>query len=367
MLELAWQSVRRFPRRFAASAGAVSSSVMLVLVAVGLYLGLLDAVAQWPRSLPGDFVVSEAGGSATLLHASSALTAERVAAVRAVDGLAALHPLHGRLVWLQRDGRQALVFLVGLDRRGTFGGPVAMLAGRRVPRIDEIVVDRVLARDLRVALGDRLRIGDAWLRIGGIAEGGNAVLGSYAFVSLGTLQAGGIREPSHLFARLDAGHDAATVRARIEAIPGLRVLSRTAFLAQNQALARQLLLPLIAILATLSAAVGGAIVALVLYTTAVEQRTEWGLLSAIGVSTKQIFGTVVLQATIATVVGALAGILGGRLLGMVIPVIEPRFVTIMPVWLDAVIGSAAAAIGLVASIAPVRAVAAVDPGTVFRA
>jgi len=340
---------------------------MLVLVAVGLYLGLLDAVARWPGSLPGDLVIAEAGGSATLLHTSSSLAPERVAAVRATPGISVLHPLHGRLAWLERDGRHALVFLVGVDRRGTFGGPVGMLAGRRVPRIDEIVIDRVLAHDLRVGLGDRLRIGPASLRVGGIADGGNAVLGSYAFVSLGTLQAGGVTDASYLFAGLDRGEDRGAIQARLETIPGLRVLSRTAFLAQNQSLARQLLLPLIATLAAITAAVSGAIVALVLYTTAVEHRTDWGLLSAVGVPTARLFATVILQAVLATGAGVVIGLLGGRLLGVAIPMVEPRFVTIMPVWLDASIAAAAIAIGLAASIAPVRAVAAVDPGSVFRA
>jgi hypothetical protein len=367
VLELAWQSVRRLPRRFAASAGAVSSGVMLVLTAVGLYLGLLDAVARWPGSLPGDFVISEAGGSSTLLHTSSSLAPERVEAVRATPGISGLHPLHGRLAWLERDGRDALVFLVGVDRRGTFGGPVAMLAGRRVPRIDEIVIDRVLAHDLRVGLGERLRIGPALLRVGGIADGGNAVLGSYAFVSLGTLQAGGVTEPSFLFAGLSDGEDAGAVRARLEALPGLRVRSRTEFLAQNQSLARQLLLPLITILAAITAVVSGAIVALVLYTTAVEHRTDWGLLSAVGMPTRRLLGTVVLQALLATGTGVLLGLLAGRLLGAAIPAVEPRFVTIMPVWLDAAVATAAVAIGLTASVASVRAVAAVDPGSVFRA
>jgi ABC-type antimicrobial peptide transport system permease subunit len=145
------------------------------------------------------------------------------------------------------------------------------------------------------------------------------------------------------------------------------VHSRTAFLAQNQSLARQLLLPLIAILAAITAAVSGAIVGLVLYTTAVEHRTDWGLLSAIGVPATRLLATVVLQALLATGAGVLLGLLGGRLLGAAIPAVEPRFVTIMPVWLDAAVAAVAVAIGLVASIGSVRAVAAVDPGTVFRA
>ena len=77
MLELAWQTVRRQPGRYVAAMGGVAAAVMLVFIASGLYLGLVDAMIRYPRSLPGEIVVAEAGGSATMLHSSSHLAQDR--------------------------------------------------------------------------------------------------------------------------------------------------------------------------------------------------------------------------------------------------------------------------------------------------
>src|SRR5262245_42138596 len=206
--------------------GAVAAAVMLVFVAGGLYLGLLDAMVRYPRSLPGEIVVAESGGSATMLHSSSHLPQDAADTVRALPGVAATSELHGRLAWLERDGRQALVYLVGLPRGGDVGGPVRMVAGRRHPEFDEIVIDEVLARDLHVGIGDVLRIGVAELRIVGIAAGGNAVLGTYAFVQLGTLVLGGVQEPSYVFVTVGSELSVDEVIARINRESDMHAMTR---------------------------------------------------------------------------------------------------------------------------------------------
>jgi putative ABC transport system permease protein len=367
VFELAWQNARRQPGRLAASAGAVASSVMLVLVAGGLYLGLLAAIAGYPRSLPGAVVVTEAGGSATMLHSSSHLAADAVRTVTAVDGVTAVHPLYGRLAWLERSGRQALVYLVGIDRHDDFGLPVHVLAGHARPALAEIVVDHVLAHDLALAVGDTLEIGDARLRVGGIASGGNAVLGSYAFVSRGALELAGVQQPSYLFVETAPGVEPEALVARIGALPGLAAMSRATFMQRNQALARQMVLPLIAIIVAITAVVSGNTVALTLYAATIERREEYGLLKALGVPQRWLYGTAVLQSLIASGVGLAVGLVAGWATAGLIELVQPRFVTVLPLWLSAAIALGAVVVGLVAALRPVRALARIDPALVFRA
>src|SRR5262245_18574254 len=114
MLPLAWRHVRRHPRRFAACAAAIGSSVVLVCVAAELYGGLLASVSAYPDSLPGDLIVAQAGRAAQMSHSSSTVAAETDRAVRGVPGVARVEALYGHLGWVERDGRQAIVFLVGL-------------------------------------------------------------------------------------------------------------------------------------------------------------------------------------------------------------------------------------------------------------
>ena len=366
VLELAWQTVRRQPGRYVAAMGAVAAAVMLVLIAGGLYLGLLEAMISYPGTLSGEIVVAEAGGSATMLHSSSHLPRDAAETLRKIPGVQSAFELYGRLAWLERDARQALVYLVGVGRNSSFGLPVRMVAGKARPDFDEIVVDEVLARDLKVRLGDTLKVGAVDLRIVGIAAGGNAVLGTYAFVQHGTLVLGGIQEPSYVFLNVGPEVTVDEMLVRLDQEDGLHAMTREAFRAANQALARQIVLPLIAIVVGIACAVGGTIVALTLYTVTMERREEYGLMKALGLPDRAVLGAAFAQGGIATGAGVVLGLVLGWVLSVVIWLVEPRFVTSMPAWLTFAVAVGAVVAGAVASMIPVRAVARIDPALVFR-
>jgi putative ABC transport system permease protein len=339
---------------------------MLVLVATAIYFGVLEAVVGYPRTLPGDVVVGEAGASAALLHTSSRLPAGAVRDLRKLPGVAAVQPLYGRLVWLKVHDRQALVFLVEIDRDDPFGAPVAVLEGRARPQLNEILVDRVLAHDLRLAVGDAVPFGNGFLRVGGITTGGNAILATYAFVARGVLLLGGTQLPSFAFVQPETGVDRDALVGTISTRAGLQAYRREDFLEENRAITRQVVLPLILILVVLSAAVGGSIVGLTLYAAAIERREEYGLLKALGVPRRTVLGVVVLESGIATGMGVIGGIVAGYLLAAGIAIVEPRFVTAVPGWLPPALVMGGMVVGLLAAVSPVRAVARIDPGLVFR-
>jgi putative ABC transport system permease protein len=366
VLELAWQTVRRQPGRYVAAVGAVAASVMLVFVAAGLYLGLLSAMVRYPASLSGAIVVAESGGSATMLHSSSHLPNEAADTLRALPGVQSVRELSGRLVWLERGGRQALVYLVGLGRMEAFGVPVRMRLGNARPTFDEIVIDEVLADDLHVTIGDTITIGAVELRVVGIATGGNAVLGTFAFVQHGTLVLGGVQEPSYLFVDVGPEVTVAQMINRINQESDMHAMTREAFLASNQAQARQIVLPLIAIVVGIACAVGAAVVTLTLYTVTMERREEYGLMKAIGLGDRAVLGAAFVQGGIATGAGVALGLALGWLVSVGVGVAEPRFVTTMPAWLALAVAGAATIAGAIAAMIPVRAVARIDPALVFR-
>lgn len=339
---------------------------MLVLVATGIYFGILHAIVGYPQTLPGEIVVGEMGASAALLHTSSRLPAGALTALRRTPGVASVTPLYGRLVWLKVHARQALVFLVEVDRTDPFGAPVAVLEGRARPQLNEILIDRVLAHDLWLEVGDELPFGNGVLRVGGITDGGNAILATYAFVAKGVLMLGGTTSPSFAFVHPAPGVDRDALLGAISAQAGVQAYRREEFLEENRAITRQVVLPLILILVVLSAAVGGSIVALTLYASTIERREEYGLLKALGVPRGTVLGVVVLESGIATGLGVVGGILAGVALSHGIAMIEPRFVTVVPGWLPPVLAVGGMLVGLVAALSPVRAVARIDPGLVFR-
>jgi len=366
VLGFAWQALRRQPARVAASVGAVASSVMLVVVAGGVYLGLLDAMVGWPRTLRGDVVVSEAGSGAMLLRSSSRLAPAVQRAVRAVPGVGAVHALTGRLVWLEHGEHEALVYLVGIEPGDAFGAPLRVVVGRSRPAPHQILVDVVLAHELGVGLGDRLRVGAATLTVAGITAGGNAVLGTFAFVHRGALLLGGMQAPGFLFVEARDGVAPAALAERVRAAADVDAVPADTFLAENQAIVRQIVLPLIAVLVVVSAAVGGAIVAVTLWTATRERRAEYGLLAAIGLPDGALAAAVLCQGLLAGLLGAALGVAGALAIAVGVPLVEPRFVVVVPLGLAVETAAGAIVVALVAALAPLRALRRLDPALVFR-
>jgi putative ABC transport system permease protein len=366
VLALAWQTVRRQPGRFLALATVVALPIVLVLVVSAVYVGLLDAMIAYPSSLPGDVVAVESGATPIFMRSGSRLAPDVLAEVRAVPGVAGVDPLYGRLVWVQCGGRGAFVYVIGIFPDDRVGGPLRLLAGTLPAELDEIVVDRVLADDLGLALRSSLRVGEARLRVSGIAAGGNSVIGTFAFANRNALGLAGVDTPSHLFVAASPGVDAAMLRRRVARVPGVRAYTRAEFLDDTLSLAKRFYRPILVVIAGLSAAVAATILALALAGTLREQRSDFGLLAALGLSRGQLYAAALWQAVLVTGLGAAAGVVAGQAASSALSAAVPRFATHVPWWLAAMAAAGALAIGIVAALLPVRSVARVDPADVFR-
>lgn len=366
MLAVAWPALRRQPVRAGALVAAVALPIALVLVVSAVYVGLLDALVAYPRSLPGDAVVVEAGATPIFMRSGSRIAGGVVERVRAMPEVAALHALYGRLVWVRARGRGAFVYVVGLHPGETAGGPPRILAGHLPVELDEIVIDRVLAHDLGLALRSSIRVGDARFRVSGIADGGNSVIGTFAFATRNALGLAGVDRPSHLFVDAAPGVGVETLRERLARVRGARAYTRVEFLEDSVSLARRFYRPILVVIAGMAAAVGGTIVALTLWDAMRGQRHEFGLLAALGLSRRQLYGAALWQALLATGVGALVGTAAGTAAAWGLAAWVPRFATSVPWWLAASTAGGALATGLAASLPPVRAIMRVDPGDVFR-
>jgi len=360
--------VRHRPGRTAVVAAAVAVSVALVTVLAALYHGLIDANQRYLRTLEGDVVVSEAGAPlVTTLLQTSRLPPATVEAVRHTAGVARVRALHGRLVSLAggRD-RYVLVYLVGLRPPDTFAAPVAMVAGRARPQVGEIVVDEVLAHDLGQGVGGTVAIGQATLRIAGIARGGNAVLGTYAFVHEGALELSIGADPAYLFVTADRGVGADALADALAAVPGVRAVPRTRFLEEKQAPFRQMVLPVVALVVVVAAGAGGLVVAATLLADAFARREEYGVLAALGISTARLAAAALAEAAVGAGLGVALGLAAGALACAALTHAQPRFVTVLPIGVAAVIALAAVVVAAVATLLPIRLLARLDPAEVFR-
>lgn len=365
-LELGWQSLRRRPGRYLAPIIVATAATLVVLCATGFYLGMLDASVAWTDSLPGELVVVATEGNPGLMQAYSDIPDDTVDAVRAAVPDAEVHPLVGQRAWLWRDGRDAWAYVVGIHPKDTFGLPLRVIAGTARPRIGEIVVDEVVARDLGVGLGDAVKVRAATLHVSGIASGSNNVIGSIAFVSRATMALAGVPRPTHLFVAVAPGADVAAVAARLAAVPDVRALDRAAFDDSTRSLPQHVFRPVIGVIDGVAIAMAALVIAVVLRAASVERRPEFGLVRALGVPRRVIAASVVWATALATAGGAAAGVALAAALAALLRHVEPRFVWSMPWWLVAVVGLAVVAVGLFAALQPVRVIGRTDPALVLR-
>ena len=364
--ELGWQSLRRRPGRFLAPIFVAAATTLVGLCASGFYLGMLAATVAWTDSLPGDLVLVATEGNPGMMQAYSELADETIDAVRAAVPDASVQALVGQRAWLWRDGQDAWAYVVGIHPNDTFGLPLRVIAGRARPRIGEIVVDEVVARNLSVGIGDTVKVRAATLHIVGIATGSNNVIGSIAFVSRATMALAGVPRPTHLFVAVAPGADVAAVATRLAAVPDVRVLRRAAFDESTRAVPRQIFRPIIGVIDGVAIATATLLIAVVLRAASTERQTEFGLMRALGVPRRVLAGSVVWSTALATGGGALGGVATAGALAVVLQHTEPRFVWAMPWWLMVSVGLADVCVGLLAALQPVRVIGRTDPALVLR-
>jgi putative ABC transport system permease protein len=164
-------------------------------------------------------------------------------------------------------------------------------------------------------------------------------------------------QPSHLCVAARAGTDPGALRERLAAVGGLRAMSREVFAARNQALTRQLLLPIVAIMTAVATAFSVSTVGIALHTSTMERREESGLLGALGMPGRQLYALVLLQTLMAAGVGVVLGVAAAHAMAVIVPLVQPRFVIALPAWLVAAVSAGAVLVSVLAAGRPVRDVA----------
>ena len=111
-----------------------------------------------------------------------------------------------------------------------------------------------------------------------------------------------------------------------------------------------------------AALIGAAIVAVTLYSTAVDRARDYGTLKAIGARSRDLLGLLLVQAWMFAAVGFVVGIVAF----LVVRHLVPALPMVAPPRLILGVAAAALASCTLASLAAIRRVLALDPAIVFR-
>lgn len=353
-------------RRAFLAGGGVAAALLLVLMLQGIFDGAMRQVTAYLRANPAAVIVSQKDVR-TMHMSSSSLDPRTPTEVARVPGAAWAEGIRYATTFVvNRAGNQQLSYIIGYDPTTGRGGPQRFIAGR-APGRGEIALEQIMADRLGVHLGDTVNVFNDRYRLVGTFHGGTTIANSIAFVTTDDFAAHRGDAVSYVLVGAQPGVSAETLKARVAAaFPSDTVQTRTQFAHQEAALVRDMSADLMRIMSTVALLIALAVIALTLFSLTLAKLREHAIVKALGGRTVRMAGVVLTQAAwlvgVAVVGATVIAVVLGRVVGSVAPSIE---VLIAPASVLRV-AIAAALVGAIGALIPLRRVVRVDPASAFR-
>lgn len=370
MLSIAWNNLTHERGRFAISVGGVAFAVVLILIVSGLYAGWNQLLTRYIESVRADFWVAQKG-SGDISHSISLLKNDFEAPIAKAAGVKSVRKFIGRRVAFDLPKKKdVFLYIVGFDPAAGENGPIKMVRGSSSPKNREVIIDQSFAKKNKLDIDGTipLKKGEDW-KIVGVAEGGNQVVFTYAFVNQN--QAESFLEMqnfvNYFLVSMEPGADPGLVQKNIEAAADVKAIPRADFIQENKKFVRDAFLPIISVLLVISFAIGAAVIGLTIYTATVEKAGEYGVLKALGFSRWDLYKVVLTQSLISGFLGYILGVALSFVLAWLVSAIEPSFITkfyfstIFEILVMTVV------MAVIAAWAPTHRITSIDPTEVFRA
>ncbi len=344
----------------------VAATVSLLLFLFAVHAGVKDGSTRYVRTSGVDVWIAQKG-SDNILKSSSFVPVSLADEVAQVDGVLAASPLVRVISKAEIRGRlSTTLFLFGFDPQTRLGAPHTIIEGTADLKPGEIVLDESFARKYDLGIGDTITLQRRAFRVSGLSAGTNALVSQFGFVRLADAQEILALPQIASFIVVRARDRAAVVRRLQAAYPELSVYEGDEFTRHHEEEMDNGVLPVFAAAAVFGAAVGGFIVALMLYSSALERREDYATLKAIGAGQRVLLRLVVTQALLVTLAGCIAGAIFTAaitpVLLRVVPALTLRY-SLSLLW----VVPAALFIAALSASAPLRVLRRIYPGEVFRA
>lgn len=352
-------------RRGALSIVGVGVALVLVLILNGVVDGAMRAVTAYIRDSPADLFVSQRG--VRTIHMSQSVLAPTVVDdVSLVEGVAWAEGLRYSGSTLEAPRGRRFTYVFGYDTATSRGGPRHLASGR-APGRGEIVVDKTVADELGVRIGqDVVTLGERFV-VSGLATGGTSIANTTVFV----------RSEDFALLRGDAfayvlvggrpGVSSAALAERLgAALPDLTVQTKRGFAAQEAELVRDMAADIMTIMSIVGFLIALAVVALTLFTLTLSKLHEYGVIKAIGASSGRLAATIVSQAALSVAIGLGVALVLAVLIGAAVGAYAPNLTVVLT---PASLGRTAVGaftVGGTAALLPLWRAARVDPATAFR-
>jgi len=350
------------PRRLATSVLGVAAAVALILLLQSLWSGFRVQISAYEDHAGADLFVGEAG-TQNFLGVPSVLRMDAVSGIRAVPGVEEADPVAARFAVLDLHGRKQFTFLIG-SVPGAMGGPWDVAAGRAVHSDDEIVVDRTLAAQHGIALGDRLDVMGTSFRVVGLSAGTRSWMASFVFTTHDAVERV-LRMPETTSFVLVRTAQPAAVSDAIRERTGLAVLTPRELGDNDRDLLARVMNGPLSLMLFIAFTAGTLIIALSVYSSIVERIREYGIVKAMGAGRGRLFRIVLGQSAVIAGLGTVAGYVLFLGAARLVVGLRPQM-WVQVSW--AAVGGAvlvAASMAVLAAVVPTRHVVRLDPASVY--
>ncbi len=363
---LAYHNLFQDKLRSTLSIAGVGLAIMLILILNGFLLGVDRVASTYLDHAPGSVVVARKDVK-SFIASSSLLPPGTADAVRKTAGVAKVAPILTQPVYFELHGQKQFVDMIGYDSRFG-GGPWNLVEGREPRADDEMVLDRVLAQQHSIALGDKLPVLNRTFTVVGLSADTATWMMSFMFVRKTAMESLLLAPGATGFLLVTPanGTPASVVRDRLSTLPGTQVLLKSELIANDVALLNRTFNAPLRLMVIIALLVGVLVVGLIIYTSTIERQREYGVLKAIGARNSMLYRVVTTQAGLVAIVGSMLGVglaLGGAQLIMAL---RPQFLIVIEPLATLEALAAGLVMALLAALFPARLLARLAPADVFR-
>jgi putative ABC transport system permease protein len=352
-------------RRVLLSTGGVAVALLLVLILGGIFAGAMRQLTGYIDRSGADLVVSQAG--VTTMHMSASVLRPDIAdRIRETPGVAWAEPIRYTTGMVSSPAGQSASYVIGYDPTAGHAGPSRLVAGSQ-PGAGEAVLDRQGADQLRLGVGDRVRVLGRLFTLVGLSTGGTNIANTTVFITTGDFAR--LRGPTQAYVLVGAGPgvDLGVLRARLEGIPpGVTVQTASQFAASERRIVTDMSADLLRIMSGIGFGIALAVIALTLFNVTAAKTREYGVFKALGARPGRLAATVAVQAAWSVVLALATATALALLLAVVIGRLNPA----LSIWIApgsvARTGLGALVVGVAGAVLPIRRVLCMDPAASFR-
>lgn len=375
MLRFALRQFAFEPLRSFLTVAAIAAVIAVVLVLRGFELGLYEQSRDAVLGRGADLFVAQAGvGNFVAVRSSLRQLARRE--VEALPGVIEAHPVTSFPVIYEQGGRKAPIYLMVYDTRG---GPAALVAGSLPSTNLDAAIDRSLAHEFGIGVGDPLVISDFQFRVSGITVESAAFFMPFVFINYDGMLDFVLRSDiapdlstfplvSHLLVEIEPGAQPQIVASRIEATVDDVDVYTPAEMARNDVeMGQSLFGPVLGLLVAISYVIGVLVVGLIVYADVRGHLRAYGVLKALGFRLRHLASGVALQTLLSLTAAFPLGVLLGWTAAWLIEFAAPLYrVPILDI--EGLVRTFVAGLGfaLVGGMLPLRVVSRVDPIVAFK-